>query len=121
MPIRSFQRSGLGVVYGTYGYMAPELFQKHQLLKGSKYNTAQDVFSLGLVLYEMVTGDRLFNGKTVEKIKEQNKTFNLLDQFIDIKLAVQDKGALDLILKMLPEDPNERIKLPDALDHYFLN
>lgn len=33
---------------------------------------------------------------------------------------VSDKGALDLVLKMLPESPNERIALPDALTHYWL-
>lgn len=32
--------SGLGVVYGTYGYMAPELFNKNELLKGCKYDPA---------------------------------------------------------------------------------
>jgi serine/threonine protein kinase len=51
-----------GDVVGTLSYMAPEQ------LRGESPDGRSDVFSLGLVLYEMVTGRRAFPGATVSAI-----------------------------------------------------
>jgi len=45
-----------GTVIGTVGYMAPEQ------LEGRGADARADVFALGLILYEMVTGQRAFPG-----------------------------------------------------------
>src|SRR5262249_30865175 len=45
-------------VAGTIGYMSPEQ------VRGEKAEPASDIFSLGCVLYEMVTGRRAFSGKS---------------------------------------------------------
>ena len=45
-----------GAVMGTLGYMSPEQ------VRGEKTGPASDIFSLGCVLYEMVTGRRAFAG-----------------------------------------------------------
>ncbi len=45
-------------VMGTIGYMSPEQ------VRGEKVEAASDIFSLGCVLYEMVTGRRAFSGKS---------------------------------------------------------
>jgi eukaryotic-like serine/threonine-protein kinase len=47
-----------GTVVGTFQYMAPELLQ------GTEADARSDIFSLGCVLYEMVTGRRAFEGKS---------------------------------------------------------
>jgi eukaryotic-like serine/threonine-protein kinase len=46
-------------VTGTIGYMSPEQ------VRGEKVEAASDIFSLGCVLYEVVTGRRAFEGKSV--------------------------------------------------------
>ncbi|MBZ5597513.1 MAG: serine/threonine-protein kinase [Acidobacteriia bacterium] len=47
-----------GTVVGTFQYMAPEV------LRGQEADARSDIFSLGCVLYEMVTGRRAFEGKS---------------------------------------------------------
>src|ERR1700685_4573592 len=47
-----------GSIVGTFQYMAPEVLQ------GADSDARSDVFSLGCVLYEMVTGRRAFEGKS---------------------------------------------------------
>jgi serine/threonine protein kinase len=47
-----------GMVVGTFQYMAPEQ------LEGREADARSDIFALGAVLYEMVTGRRAFEGKT---------------------------------------------------------
>jgi eukaryotic-like serine/threonine-protein kinase len=48
-----------GMVVGTFQYMSPEQ------VEGKEADARSDIFALGAVLYEMATGKRAFEGKTV--------------------------------------------------------
>lgn len=48
-----------GTISGTVGYMSPEQ------LRGEPVAAASDIFSLGCVLYEMVSGKRAFTGQSL--------------------------------------------------------
>lgn len=51
-----------GTVSGTIGYMSPEQ------LRGETTGPASDIFSLGCVLYEMVSGRRAFGGQSATDV-----------------------------------------------------
>jgi eukaryotic-like serine/threonine-protein kinase len=55
-------QTGPGATAGTVLYMAPEQ------LRGEELDGRADIFSLGLVLYEMVTGQRAFSGATTATV-----------------------------------------------------
>jgi serine/threonine protein kinase len=52
-----------GIALGTASYMSPEQ------IRGEKLDARTDLFSLGLVLYEMATGKQAFGGVTAESVR----------------------------------------------------
>lgn len=61
-----------GVLKGKFGYMAPEQ------VRGLGIDHRSDIFSVGILLYEMVTGQRLFIGEsdfsTLERVRNADVT-----------------------------------------------
>jgi serine/threonine protein kinase len=55
-------QTALGVVVGTFGYMSPEQ------VTGARVDGRTDIFALGCLLYEMVTGQQLFTGSTPQEV-----------------------------------------------------
>jgi TolB-like protein/Tfp pilus assembly protein PilF len=54
---RADEATAVGVPYGSMGYGSPEQAQ------GARVDHRSDIFSLGVVLYEMLTGQRAFRGR----------------------------------------------------------
>jgi hypothetical protein len=56
-----------GTVIGTFGYMSPEQLQPEQL-HGEKMDRRSDIFSLGVMMAESLTGQRPFAGKSLMEL-----------------------------------------------------
>jgi serine/threonine protein kinase/Tol biopolymer transport system component len=54
-----------GMILGTAGYMSPEQ------AKGKKVDRRADIWAFGVVLFEMMVGDRIFEGETVSETLAQ--------------------------------------------------
>jgi serine/threonine-protein kinase len=70
--LMDFSLASIGAVtdirVGTPAYMAPEQLQ------GREVTTRSDIFALGLVLYELFTGRRVFSAKTVAELVSQHES-----------------------------------------------
>ncbi|MBZ5598220.1 MAG: protein kinase [Acidobacteriia bacterium] len=85
---------------GTPPYMAPEQ------LKGETVDARSDIWAAGVVLYEMVTGQRPFGGKTPAAVVDQ-----ILHADIETSQDLQKRVSLrlaDIILKCLEKEPENR-------------
>jgi Tol biopolymer transport system component len=91
-----------GAILGTFQYMAPEQ------LDGKEADARSDVFALGAVIYEMVTGKRAFEGKTQASliasiIKEEPRPIRAMVPAAPAPLE-------RLVKQCLEKDPDERIQ-----------
>ncbi len=86
---------------GTLEFAPPEI------IKSGKLSARSDLYSLGLVLYEMILGQPLFQCTTSEMLSYK------LNQPIDLPDFPDDKGGKplrDLISRLIENDPDKRFK-----------
>src|SRR5215469_4838089 len=89
-----------GTIIGTFQYMAPEQ------IEGKEADARSDIFALGAVLYEMLTGKRAFEGKS--QISVASAILEKEPQPIR-EIKPMTPAALDQVIRRcLAKDPDER-------------
>jgi len=61
-----------GQVLGTPYYMSPEQWGEIPRDGNSEIDGRADIYSLGLVFYEMIAGDRPYTGKTLQELRREH-------------------------------------------------
>jgi len=89
-----------GQLLGTPNYMAPEQIQ------GQATDHRADVFSLGVVLYEMLTGEKPFKGENVTMVTHRI----VYDEFTapEDYLGHLPEPVLEVLARALAKDPDDR-------------
>ena len=94
-------------ICGTPVYLAPEM------IKMTGHDEKVDIWSIGVLLFELLTGDQAWAGENVETVK-----YNICNLRISWPEDM-NAFAADLISKILKTNPEERISLRDMLNHSF--
>jgi len=99
------QITELGIPYGTATYAAPEQ------AKGERADHRSDIFSTGVLIYEMLTGIWAFQGKTVIDVRHQvlYGTPKLLSEMRKEALPEQMQQIVDKALSKEPKDRYQKI------------
>lgn len=97
---------------GTPGFVAPEI------LKQNKCTTKSDIFSLGSLMYLIITRNGLFKGKSVKEILHQNKYSNPQHQ-ISLTVRNVSRECRDLLNQMVSPDPEFRPSAEKCLAHLW--
>ena len=90
-----------GLILGTAAYMAPEQ------ARGQTMDKRADIWAFGVVLWEMLTGRRLFDGATLT-----DTLAAVLTREIDWSLlpASTPPALVDLLRRCLERDPKKRLR-----------
>ena len=99
----------MGVIMGTAAYMSPEQ------AAGQTSDKRSDAWSFGVVLYEMLTGQRLFTGETVSHVLAK-----VLDRELDLSALTTSTPPpiRRLLRRCLERKPKRRLSdLGEALSH----
>ena len=100
-------RTGPGVMIGTPEYMSPEQ------VEGKDVDPRADIYSLGIILYEMLTGRVPFEGDTAFAIGVKHKSETPRDpRSLNAQIPL-DLGRL--VLKCLEKDKEKRYQSADEL------
>ncbi|MDA2934908.1 serine/threonine protein kinase, partial [Acidobacteria bacterium AH-259-D05] len=99
-PTLTEEMTRAGVILGTAAYMSPEQ------AKGKPVDKRADIFAFGAILYELLAGERAFDGETITetiaKVLESEPKWEVLPQNTPWTIR-------NLLRRCLTKDPHDRL------------
>ncbi len=99
--INASHQSGQTISVGTVHYMAPEI-------GSGNYHKGIDIYALGVILYELLTGDVPFKGDSFGEILMRHLT-------TEPDLAKLDEPFRDVVARAMAKKPEERYQSAEEL------
>jgi len=88
---------------GTPGYMAPEA------IINKPHDFCVDYFALGVIIYELMMGERPYHGDNRKEIKENMFTYEIKLENKDLPKNWKDENILDIINNLLKRKRTKRL------------
>lgn len=108
--VHAVRNNRRGTVCGTLDFLAPEMCE------GQRYDASVDVWSIGVLLYEMLFGAPPFEESTEFHTKERIKLVDLaFPSDVDVS-----EDAKHLIKSLLRRQPEKRLSLAKVLSHPWI-
>ena len=98
-----------GAILGTPAYLAPEQ------INGDGVDGRTDIYALGILFYETVTGRQPFEGSNVELLRAQVQTVPIPPEQMNPEVEL-DETTSQTIMKCMEKDPCKRFQSMDELD-----
>lgn len=100
--VGSVSQAGSGMPLGTAAYMSPEQ------VRGDEADHRSDIYSLGIMLYEMLSGDPPFNGDSTYQVMIQHVNEPIPDiQSVEMNTP---RTLVDIMERALAKNPDGRFQ-----------
>lgn len=101
----------------TYSFVGSTFYVAPEVLLGTKYGTAVDLWSFGVLLFRMIFGHPPFSGGSTTDVF--HKIVNAEPAFPPNSTKFVSSSAIDLLQRLLIKDPAKRITEPEVKSHEF--
>lgn len=108
----SFGEKSTCGMYGTPFFVAPEV------IRAETYTPAVDIWSLGVLAYNMLSGKLPFDGNNIKEVLRRVRSGRY--SFPDSEWRDISAEAKDFIRGLLEVDPKKRFSANEALNHFWL-
>lgn len=114
---KEFKSEGNPTIDLNQTYCGSPLYMSPELMQHKKYSSSTDLWSIGIILYELITGQNPF------KVKNYNQLLKKIKQ--PVKLPSKYKKTISsecyhLLNKLLNIDTHQRISWDDFFNHPWL-
>ncbi len=90
-------------ILGTVNYLAPEVIQNR------KYSVQSDIYSLGIILFELLTGELPFSGSNAQEILNEHANTDYIK--ISSQFMVSESESFEIVInKAINRYPGSRYK-----------
>ena len=105
---------------GTLCATAPESLHAKECPSEASYSFASDVWSVGVIAYELIRCKRLFVRPAARDMIAEIKKFSTMHTVRERTLSFIPQDARDFVSRLLHPDPTLRMTVAEALDHPWL-